>query len=270
MEDYGYPVSEEYIRTENGRIFARVSGKGNPVLMIHGVGSDADYFKDSVPMLADCHKVITYDRNGNSRSTPFAGADFSIRGELEDVRAVLDLAGEDKIVIVGVSSGSFVALKAALDYPERISRLVLYEPAFCFTKSSVSRMGAFKEKIGRMAAEGKIAAAILSFVDMIGGLDPDSPPVSAQQQIANYENFRFYLTQQLKHFSYGPDYIDELKELKVPCHILAGDKDRDGLFYRTARETAQVLGVCPVVVDGYHNYPKDHPKDFVKIVQNFL
>ena len=52
-----------FVATENGTIFVRITGCGDPLLMIHGTASDADYFKDSVPLLSDSCKVISYDRN---------------------------------------------------------------------------------------------------------------------------------------------------------------------------------------------------------------
>ena len=259
-----------FVATENGTIFVRITGCGDPLLMIHGTASDADYFKDSVPLLSDSCKVISYDRNGCSRSIPFPEADFGIRGEMKDAAALLDLAGNRKLSIFALSAGALAALELALFCPERIKRLILYEPAFCISEESVNRMKRSEEEIGKMVSEGRTAAALLRFVDMIGGLDPESPPVSEKQQVANFENFRFFLDHQLGHVPCGEEISTRLKKLAVPCCILCGTKDREGLFYQASHEAAQLLGIRPLYMEGFHNYPKDHPGEFANVIRSFM
>ncbi len=259
-----------FVATENGTIFVRITGCGDPLLMIHGTASDADYFKDSVPLLSDSCKVISYDRNGCSRSIPFPEADFGIRGEMKDAAALLDLAGDRKLSIFALSAGALAALELALFYPERIKRLILYEPSFCISEESVNRLKRTEKEIGSLVSDGRTAAALLRFVDLIGGLDPESPPVSEKQQLANFDNFRFFLDHQLGHLPCGEEISARLEKLAVPCCILCGTKDGEGLFYQASHEAAQLLGIRPAYVEGFHNYPKDHPQEFSDVIRSML
>jgi pimeloyl-ACP methyl ester carboxylesterase len=77
--------------------------------------------------LADHCTGYVMDRRGRGRSGD--GADYSFDRDIEDIEAVLHVAGPGAHVL-GHSSGGIYALEAACRFP--IGRLVLYEPPFNF------------------------------------------------------------------------------------------------------------------------------------------
>jgi len=122
---------------------------GSPVVMVHGllIGSLASWYFTSAPALARRHRVRVYDLRGHGLSE-HATTGYDVRTMAGDLAAV---AGTEPIDLVGHSWGALIALRFALDHPERVRRLVLVEAPL--PPSSVAEMAAFLEG-------GDLAAAL--------------------------------------------------------------------------------------------------------------
>ncbi len=70
-------------------------------------------------------RVITFDRRGSGLSDPFWGAP-TLEEQMDDVCAVMDAAGAERVAIAGTLEGGPMAALFAATYPERVSALVLY------------------------------------------------------------------------------------------------------------------------------------------------
>lgn len=102
-------------------------GAGPPVVMVHGllVGSLASWYFTAAPALAKRHHVRLYDLRGHGRSDRArTGYDVAtLAGELAAVAAALP----SPIDVVGHSWGGLVALRFALDHPDRVRRVAVVE-----------------------------------------------------------------------------------------------------------------------------------------------
>lgn len=103
------------------------SSRTVPVLYLHSLGADLRIFDQVVARLPE-HTHLRLDLRGHGLSDAPAGA-YTIQQLAQDALAVLDAAGADRAVLVGVSVGGMVALRAALDHPERVAGLVLSNTA---------------------------------------------------------------------------------------------------------------------------------------------
>lgn len=95
-------------------------------MFIHSFLCDGSVFEHQVNALAATCKVINVDIRGHGRSGS-ADLPFAIEDIARDVLAVLDHEQVGAAVWVGLSIGGFVAMRAALDYPSRVSALVLMD-----------------------------------------------------------------------------------------------------------------------------------------------
>ena len=100
-----------------------VSGEGDPLLLIPGLGAGRSAFDPIVPDLARTHRVITFDPRGIGESE--GGANTTMTAMALDAVMVLDAAGVDAAVVFGASMGGLVAQHLVVDHPGRVSDLIL-------------------------------------------------------------------------------------------------------------------------------------------------
>lgn len=101
-----------------------IAGDGRAVVLIHGLGANADVWHAQRDGLAPWCRVITYDRGGCGRSPRPPGA-LSIDTWVEELRELLERLDIDRAVVIGHSLGSMVAQRFAARYPARTHALVL-------------------------------------------------------------------------------------------------------------------------------------------------
>ncbi|AXL93655.1 hypothetical protein C4J65_35555 [Streptomyces sp. CB09001] len=101
-----------------------MAGKGDAVLLIHGIGDSSDTWRDVMPGLARSHRVIAPDLLGHGHSDK-PRADYSLAAYANGMRDLLSVLGVERATIVGHSLGGAVAMQFAYQFPERCERLVL-------------------------------------------------------------------------------------------------------------------------------------------------
>jgi pimeloyl-ACP methyl ester carboxylesterase len=106
------------------RLHYRSHGHGEPVMLIHGLGSSGADWGLQVPALRAGHRVIVPDLPGCGLSERHAG-NCDIERFARDLWALLDRLGEARTDIVGYSLGGAVALEMALQRPQSVPRLAL-------------------------------------------------------------------------------------------------------------------------------------------------
>ena len=104
-------------------------GTGEPLLLLHGLASNARIWDLTAPLLSGRFRVIALDQRGHGLSDkPDGGYDFaSITG---DVAAFVQALGLERPALVGHSWGANVALQFAADRPEGVSALALVDGGF--------------------------------------------------------------------------------------------------------------------------------------------
>jgi pimeloyl-ACP methyl ester carboxylesterase len=125
-------MEELFIKTEFGTVFGKSAGRqGDPLLLgIHGYSQRNGWqtWEPLMPPPAEAgYWVVSLDMPGWGQSVsqrPLQNGDF-----LHCVLQVLDELGAETAVLLGKSWGGGIALEAALQHPERISKLILTAPA---------------------------------------------------------------------------------------------------------------------------------------------
>lgn len=108
-------------------IYYEVAGAGEPLLLIHGAAASGRWFGDLVARLAESHRVIVPDLRGLGRSQRIPGLEGP-QVWVQDMWRMLDLLGVDRAHVMGVSLGSRIAARMALEKPERLLSLTVDAP----------------------------------------------------------------------------------------------------------------------------------------------
>jgi len=123
-----HPKSGYLEVSELHKIYYEVHGniKGDPILYIHG-GPGAG-FSEKAKRFFDLerHLVILFDQRGASKSIPFGSIEENTTQHLvNDITKLLNLLKVDKVTLFGGSWGTTLSLIFAIQYPNRINRLLL-------------------------------------------------------------------------------------------------------------------------------------------------
>jgi len=108
------------------------SGRGRPLLLLHGLTATRRYVLQGSSLLArGGHRVLSYDARGHGESAaaPRPG-DYEYADLVADLRAVLDTLALERPVLVGSSMGAATAMALALEEPARAAALVQITPAY--------------------------------------------------------------------------------------------------------------------------------------------
>ncbi|MGE3139758.1 MAG: alpha/beta fold hydrolase [Thermoleophilia bacterium] len=102
-----------------------VSGAGPAVVLVHGLGGSARWWRGTAASLARSHRVIVPDLPGFGYGS---GAPFSLRDAPPLLDGLLDALGAREAALVGHSFGALACMATAAAQPDRVSRLVLVGP----------------------------------------------------------------------------------------------------------------------------------------------
>ena len=101
-----------------------IYGSGEPTLVfVHGWSCDARYWRAQVAHFSAKHRVVVLDLAGHGHSGTARGQ-YSMAAFGEDVRAVTEAAGAQKVILIGHSMGGSVIAEAARLIPDRVIGLI--------------------------------------------------------------------------------------------------------------------------------------------------
>jgi proline iminopeptidase len=114
-------------RADDGcRLWTAGTGRGTPLILCHGgpglwdmFGSLADSLADS---LAGDVRAVRWDQRGCGRSE--RRGPYSVARSVADLDAVRGALGVERVAVLGHSWGATLALRYALDHPDRVSALI--------------------------------------------------------------------------------------------------------------------------------------------------
>jgi len=163
-------------------------GEGPAVILVSGGSVDRSSLAALADLLAQHFTVFNYDRRGRGPSgdTP----PYAVEREVEDIDAVVEAAG-GSAYLFGSSSGAALALEAARQLPNRITKLALWEPPYIpegFPRPPADTAKTF----GDLVAAGKRGDAAEYFMAKVVGMPPEfvaqarsSPWWPAQEALAH-------------------------------------------------------------------------------------
>ena len=239
---------ESLVPVGGAELYAREIGKGISVIVLHG-GPDFDhsYLLPELDRLSDAFHLIYYDQRGRGRSAVgVKPEDVTLASDIADMEKVRRYFKLDSVVLLGHSWGTVLALEYAVRYPQRVSRMILMNPAPASADDYKQLRKEWLETRPDDTVRRKAIAASAAYQEG----DPDA--VTAYYRIhfkpafartEDYEKFMRRLTasfnkegilkaravedQLMKDTWSKPEYnlLPELKSLKIPTLVIYSDHD---------------------------------------------
>ncbi len=251
-----------------------IHGKGFPLLLIAGMGADltawdANLIRD----LATKFQTIIFDNRGAGHTDCPKGA-FSIKQFAADTAGLLDALGIPQVHVLGHSMGGVIAQQVAIDYPQKVAKLVLCSTNGGPTKSVSPPAHVIQGIMDR--AQGKLTDEEIidlkvdhSFTKEFQQAHPDFIKKFRQKAAAYLMPPEIY--QRQVQAAWGYNSVRFLKKLKVPTLIMQGKKD--GLMpWENAEILVQLIpgakiAYCP---ESAHTLYTAEPEAFMKPLLDFL
>lgn len=259
-----------FLEKKNVSLYYEVCGQGIPLVLIHGVMVDADFYRRAAHILAKKYMVVTFDRRGNSRSKCREEAPFSIGSQAEDIKDLLDELKIGSAYVVGVSAGAAIGLKFLEKYPERVMHMILYEPAVLGMVKKEPEIQKWMEKMRFLIADGKYNTALLEFFMHLGSFDDRAPQKDAETSVKEMGNVEYALKKELPGLSeYMPD-LESLKRNERKVTFAVGEKSGDTVYVRIGHKLSEKVGKRALFYPGFHNLAYDLPEEFAVCVHGTL
>jgi 2-succinyl-6-hydroxy-2,4-cyclohexadiene-1-carboxylate synthase len=248
-------------------------GKGSPLLLIHGFTGNRDAWSHLRPLLGERYRVLAPDLPGHGESP--ISADTTFHGAVDQLLALLDATGLERVDVAGYSLGARVGLALALRAPHRVSRLVLESgsPGLRQRRERGERRrddAALAEVIERDGLEAFVRH--WEALPLFDGLRKLPEPLKAELHERRLAHRPEALAGSLRALSLGaqPSYWARLWTVRTPTLLLTGGRDEKftGIARAMAAEMPLVWG--HVFPGAGHAPHLESPEEWAQEVSSFL
>ena len=140
-------------------------GQGPVLILVSGATMARAGSSGLAQLLSSNFTIYNYDRRGRGDSTDTKP--FALVREIEDIEALIDEAGGSAYVY-GISSGACLAMAAAAELGDKITKLAMYEAPYDETKGAAEKWKEYRSKLDNAIAEDRRSDAIVLFMSLVG------------------------------------------------------------------------------------------------------
>jgi len=242
-------------------------GSGRPILFVHGLGGQLHHFRQTLfPAIGEGFRLVAMDRPGSGYSTRVSSG-ARLPQQAEAIAKFIDAVGLEKPLLVGHSLGGAIALRVALDHPDRISGLALISPLTHYVPTPPKEFGGLYIRSPLLR---RIVAATLAVpaglktaqqtLDFVFG--PQPVPEDYAIGGGGYLGLRpshFYATSSdiVAVEQDLPGQMERYGEIRMPVGILFGSRDR--VLHHTRHGLAmegKVEGIDIEILEGIGHMPQ--------------
>ncbi|WP_240359902.1 alpha/beta fold hydrolase [Pyxidicoccus trucidator] len=193
------------VKVNGMQVYYEVSGKGEPLVVLHGAYMNIPTMGAIIPKLAKTHKVYALEFQGHGRTTDI-DRPITYQNLADDVAAFMDAVGLKKADVFGYSMGSAAGLQLAIRHPEKVNKLVAASVAYDIQGWQPE----FREFIPKMTVE--------MFLEM--PFAKEYPKLAA-----NPKGFPELVKKLIQLEKEPMAWEKDVKALKTPVLIITGDAD---------------------------------------------
>jgi pimeloyl-ACP methyl ester carboxylesterase len=263
----------KYLPVKSGSIRYLDVGQGQPLLLIHTLRTQLDYFQKVIPLLPDGYRILAIDLPGHGYSSIPSGARFDepfFRKSVVECIEKLDLRN---LILVGESIGGVLALTVSATLPGRINRIFAFNPYDYGDKFGGGiRRGQYGFIIALFSLFGGFTfetALALKLVLSGGFADPTNLPSSLLSEFVRVGNQKGYRQAEYLLFKHWRTWLDAKKlyaKVKVPITLIDSEQDWSYPPEREDRKKYIPDAEFILIATAGHFSALESPKRFTEII----
>jgi pimeloyl-ACP methyl ester carboxylesterase len=190
-------------------------GRGRPLLVIHGLASDAQAWASQLDALAaGGARAIAYDRRGYGASgAPEPYAATTVQEQAQDAAALLERLDAAPALLVGDGFGALVALELLVRRPALATGAVLADvPLFAYVPAATEALAAQRERLEQALRDGGPQAALRAWLGDAAGAVSDARALTWE---------RGFFADYAGQASWSPSRR-ELRAIELPVAVVTG------------------------------------------------
>lgn len=278
---YGGPASRFAETPEGLKLHYRDEGNpdGATLVLLHGTNASLHTFAPVIERLGGEYRIITLDFPAHGLSGAHPRGDYSARGYMEAVDAIVEATGAQTFVLGGNSLGGWVSWRYALENPERVEGLILIDAGGAPLRPGETppplNLGfrLARNPLGRIVLERYTPRSLFekSIKQTVG--DPaivDDAMVDRYWELARMPGMRREAAKRFTADREG-DYAQKLKDIEAPTLIIWGDQDQ--LVYPSAATTfdEQIPDADVVMLGNIGHIPQEEaPEATANAIRRFM
>jgi len=243
-----------------------VTGRGEPVLLLHGLGSCSLDWERQAPVLAERYTVITLDVRGHGQSGKPRGP-YTIGLFARDVAQLLQKLAVGPVHVVGISMGGMIAFQLAVDEPRLVRTLTVINSAPAVVPKTFSQWLTLKLRLWMprlfgLRWLGKRIAAVnfprpeqeaerRMLAERLGNNDPAAYRAATKAIV-------------------GWSVAERIREIRCPALVGSGDHDYTPVALKESYASLMHDARVAVIADSRHVTTHDQPAALNRVLLDFL
>jgi pimeloyl-ACP methyl ester carboxylesterase len=258
------------VRVGDIDIYYEATGEGYPIILIRGLGSNADHWYAQVPAFSERYRVITFDNRGIGRSDRPDGP-YSISMMADDVVGLLEAIGVLRAHVLGLSMGGMIAQDIAIRYPEKVGGLVL-ACTHCGRNRAIPPSEEVLKNFTDFIYDGSVEAAQRAVMSLFA----ESTPAEAPEIFQRYQAISKRFPPELITLRYQWEAVGEhdvwgsLAQIKAPTLVITGKEDAVIPAENSRILAEKIPGAKLEIMEGGHQFLIEHADAFNRAVLDFL
>jgi pimeloyl-ACP methyl ester carboxylesterase len=237
-------VKSDYIEAGGYRLhyFEAGAADGTPLVLVHGLGARGEDWGAMIPSLAaQGFHVYVPDLLGYGRS-PKPDVSYSISLQEQTVAAFMQAVHVSKADVGGWSMGGWVAMKLALDHPEMVDRLIVYDSAGLY----------FPATFGPELFTPSDPAGVRKLIAILTPKPRVIPDFAAEAMVRKLQGNAWVVNRSTASMIGGRDLLDfRLHDISQPMLIVWGAQDEliplasgEAIHREVPQSVLDIVGGC--------------------------
>jgi pimeloyl-ACP methyl ester carboxylesterase len=254
------------IRVNDVDLAFEIAGQGEPVLLIHGLGSSRQDWDPQMAELSTRHRVITYDVRGHGESSK-PRSRYSLQQFGEDAAALIRELELGPAHVVGLSMGGMIAFQLAVDEPELVRSLTIINSGPEVVPRGVRQRLQLWTRLALTAILGPARLSKLLARRLFPKPEQEMLRRAFITRVSQNDRHAYLATTRA---ILGWSVADRIGQITCPALILAAERDYTPIAAKRAYADRMHNARLEVIMDSGHATPWDQPKALNERLLAFL